>query len=111
MQKILPGLRYHHERMNGSGYPEGLRGPDIPMMARIIAVADTFDAITTVRPYQSPMTFDEALARLNELKKNHLDEKIVEAFNQAYRMGLIRPGIVDDPAPDEEAEPALSADA
>jgi response regulator RpfG family c-di-GMP phosphodiesterase len=98
IKNILPGLRHHHERMNGSGYPDGLRGPDIPLMARIIAVADTFDAITTVRPYQRPMTFDQALERLSELKGQHLDERIVEAFNRAYRAGLIRPGAVDEAA-------------
>jgi HD-GYP domain-containing protein (c-di-GMP phosphodiesterase class II) len=103
MKNILPGLRYHHERMNGGGYPDGLPGPDIPLMARIIAVADTFDAITTVRPYQRPMTFDQALDRLNELKGQHLDERIVEAFNRAYRAGRIRPGVVDETAADETA--------
>jgi hypothetical protein len=57
------------------------------------------------------MTFDDALARLNELKRNHLDEKVVEAFNRAYRRGSIRPGVVDDPAADEEVESAVSAEA
>jgi HD-GYP domain-containing protein (c-di-GMP phosphodiesterase class II) len=87
MQRLLPGLRSHHERWTGSGYPDGLKGTDIPLMARIIAVADSFDAMTTERPYQQAMTFERALARLNELKGTHFDEHIVEAFNRAYRAG------------------------
>ncbi|MDE3169710.1 MAG: HD domain-containing protein, partial [Acidobacteriota bacterium] len=55
LRDVLPGIELHHERMDGGGYPYGLAGDQIPMMARIIAVADTFDAITTNRPYQSAM--------------------------------------------------------
>ncbi len=90
MENMLPGLRWHHERMTGGGYPDGLAGDRIPMMARIIAVADTFDAITTNRPYQNPMSYDAAVARVNELKGAALDEKVVEAFNRACNAGLIR---------------------
>ena len=59
------------------------------MMARIIAIADTFDAVTTDRPYQKTMTYDEALQVLERLKGNALDEKIVDAFVSAYSRGLI----------------------
>jgi HD-GYP domain-containing protein (c-di-GMP phosphodiesterase class II) len=90
MKQVLAGLRSHHEKWAGGGYPDGLEGEDIPLMARIIAVADTFDAITTSRPYQRARTFDEALDILNSsLKGTVLDEKIVEAFNRAYQQGLI----------------------
>jgi HD-GYP domain-containing protein (c-di-GMP phosphodiesterase class II) len=87
MKRILPGLRSHHERMNGKGYPDSLAGDEIPMMARVIAVADTFDAMTTHRPYQRAMTFEAGVARINELKGIALDEKVVEAFNRAYQAG------------------------
>ncbi len=87
MRRIIPGLRSHHERMNGSGYPDGLKGDAIPVMARIIAVADTFDAMTTHRPYQQAMRFEAALARINELKGVVLDERVVEAFNRAFHAG------------------------
>jgi HD-GYP domain-containing protein (c-di-GMP phosphodiesterase class II) len=87
MTRLLPGLRSHHERWAGAGYPDGLRGSDIPLMARIIAVADSFDAMTTDRPYQTAMSFDKAHARLNELKGSGFDEHIVEAFNRAYLAG------------------------
>jgi len=92
MQRVLAGLRSHHEKWEGGGYPDGLAGEEIPLMARIIAVADTFDAISTQRPYQRARTFEEALDIVNSsLKGTVLDERIVEAFNRAYRMGLITP--------------------
>jgi HD-GYP domain-containing protein (c-di-GMP phosphodiesterase class II) len=87
MKRLLPGLRSHHERWTGEGYPDKLKGDGIPLMARIIAVADSFDAMTTERPYQKAMTFEAALARLNELKGSSFDEHIVESFNRAYRAG------------------------
>ncbi len=95
MKRILPGLRYHHERWNGSGYPEGLAGEGIPLMARIIAVADSFDAMTTSRPYQEPMSFDNAHQRVNDLTGTAFDERIVTAFNRAYEAGEFRS---EDPA-------------
>jgi HD-GYP domain-containing protein (c-di-GMP phosphodiesterase class II) len=87
MKRSLPGLRSHHERWTGEGYPDRLKGSDIPLMARIIAVADSFDAMTTDRPYQTAISFEKALARLNELKGEGFDEHIVEAFNRAYLAG------------------------
>jgi HD-GYP domain-containing protein (c-di-GMP phosphodiesterase class II) len=87
MQPLLPGLRSHHERWTGGGYPDKLAGVAIPLMARIIAVADSFDAMTTNRPYQKAMTFEQAHARLNELKGTAFDEQVVESFNRAYQAG------------------------
>jgi HAMP domain-containing protein len=87
MKRMLPGLRSHHERWTGDGYPDSLKGNEIPLMARIIAVADAFDAMTTERPYQKARSFEQALARLNELKGSGFDEHIVEAFNRAYLAG------------------------
>jgi len=103
MEPILPGLRYHHERADGSGYPSGLVGENIPLMARIIAVADSFDAITTNRPYQECMTFDQGRARINELRGKYLDACVVDAFNAAYDEGLFQPGEGDE---EVEALPA-----
>ena len=71
-------------------------------MARIIAVADTFDAMTTHRPYQRAMTFTEAVELLNELRGAVFDERVVEAFNRAYRQGLIRPEAQADGAQDAD---------
>ena len=89
MQRIIPGLRSHHERWEGGGYPDNLRADQIPLMARVIAVADAFDAMTTHRPYQKAMSFAKAQERLNMLKGLAFDERIVEAFNRAYQQGLI----------------------
>ena len=100
MQKIIPGLRHHHERWDGNGYPDGLKGETIPMMARIIAVADTFDAITTVRPYQHPMTFDRAVDRINEIREPAFDDEVVAAFNRAVDKGLLHPGQIGEGAED-----------
>jgi len=107
MKRIIPGLRWHHERMNGQGYPDGLSGDQIPLMARIIAVADTFDAITTHRPYQTAMTYDEALKVLERLKGVALDDKIVTAFFKAYERGEIQPEGGDE-ALIQEGELALA---
>jgi HD-GYP domain-containing protein (c-di-GMP phosphodiesterase class II) len=96
MKNMIPGLRHHHERCNGGGYPDGLTRDQIPLMARIIAVADTFDAITTVRPYQNPMTLERAVARINELRGDALDAQVVDAFNAVFESGELRPGDPDD---------------
>jgi HD-GYP domain-containing protein (c-di-GMP phosphodiesterase class II) len=87
MKDIIPGIRFHHERWDGSGYPLGLRGEEIPMQARIIAVADTFDAMTTERPYQKSLTPAEAVALINDMKRIGFDPEVVEAFNRAYEAG------------------------
>lgn len=98
MKRILPGLRNHHERWRGGGYPDGLAGDGIPLMARIIAVADTFDAMTTDRPYQRGVSFEDALERLNELKGVVLDPEVVDAFNRAFQAGEIRPQDRSEPS-------------
>ena len=87
MKKIILGMRSHHEKMGGGGYPANLKGDAIPLSARIIHVADTFDAMTTDRPYQKAMSFDKAASRLNEMKGWDCDEKVMEAFNRAYQSG------------------------
>ena len=86
----------------------GLTGDQIPRVAKIIAVADTFDAITTVRPYQQPMTFERARARVNELRAVALDADVVDAFNRACESGLIRLDRV--PAADLEAAERAEAE-
>jgi two-component system, response regulator RpfG len=71
---------YHHEKFDGSGYPEGLRGEAIPLPARIVAVADVFDALTSFRPYKAPWSVKAATAYIGRLSGSHLDPKCVEAF-------------------------------
>ena len=74
----------HHEKIDGSGYPRGLKGKEIPLGARIIAVADFFEAITSKRHYRDPMPFDVAFRLLREESGVHFDSKVVEAFMRYY---------------------------
>jgi HD-GYP domain-containing protein (c-di-GMP phosphodiesterase class II) len=71
----------HHEKVDGSGYPRGLRGQEIPLSARIFAVADVFDALTSARPYKKPWTLDEALQALEQGRGGHFDPQVLDAFN------------------------------
>jgi len=70
----------HHERFDGTGYPNGLKGDEIPLFGRIVALADVFDALTTVRPYKDAYDFDEALKMIKVDSGKHFDPKIVNAF-------------------------------
>ena len=77
----------HHENVDGSGYPDGLKGTDIPLLGRIVSVADAFDAMTTDRPYSKAMTFEAALARLRLLAGKKFDEPCVAAIEKAHAAG------------------------
>jgi putative nucleotidyltransferase with HDIG domain len=90
LKDVLPGIELHHERMDGKGYPYGLPGEQIPLMARIIAVADTLDAITTNRPYQSAMDLDFALERIRSLAISRFDPEVVAALEAAISKGMLR---------------------
>jgi HD-GYP domain-containing protein (c-di-GMP phosphodiesterase class II) len=90
LRDILPGIELHHERMDGGGYPYGLQGDQIPLMARIIAVADTLDAITTNRPYQSAMDLEYALQRIRSLAISKFDAEVVSALEKAVHSGRLR---------------------
>ncbi len=94
MKEFLPGMYMHHEMVDGKGYPQGLKGEEIPLMAKIVAVADTFDAMTTDRPYQQAMQFADAVARIQSFVGTRYDEQVVAAFAQACEEGQIRPGSV-----------------
>src|ERR1700687_6046549 len=90
LKDVLPGIELHHERMDGAGYPHGLMGDQIPMMARIIAVADTFDAITTNRPYQTAMDIEYALERIRSLGVSKFDPAVVGALDAAVSAGRLK---------------------
>ena len=90
LKDMLPGIELHHERMDGNGYPYGLHGEQIPMMARIIGVADTLDAITTNRPYQSAMDLDYALERIQTLAVSKFDARVVAALVSVVQSGRLR---------------------
>src|SRR6266567_821045 len=93
MRDFLPGMYMHHEMINGKGYPQGLQGAEIPMQARIVSVADTFDAMTTERPYQQAMDLEAALTRLKSFVGTRYDARVVAAFIAACEAGKIRPGV------------------
>jgi HD-GYP domain-containing protein (c-di-GMP phosphodiesterase class II) len=94
MKEFLAGMYMHHEMVNGMGYPQGLKGDEIPLMGKIVAVADTFDAMTTDRPYQKAMKFEDALARIESFVGTRYDPGVVAAFSEACKEGQIRPGVV-----------------
>lgn len=76
-------IRHHHEKWDGSGYPDGLKGENIPLSARIVAVADVFDALTSKRPYKEPFSIEKSLEIIEQSSGSHFDPKIVRAFLNA----------------------------
>jgi putative nucleotidyltransferase with HDIG domain len=95
LKEMLPGIELHHEHMDGRGYPYGLMGPQIPLMARVIAVADTLDAMTTNRPYQTAMDLEFALGRIKALAGAKFDAVIVNALESAVIGGKLRLSAVE----------------
>lgn len=95
LKEMLPGIELHHEHMDGRGYPYGLQGPQIPLMAKIIGVADTLDAMTTNRPYQSAMDIDFALTRIKSLTGTKFDPEVVIALESAIEAGKLRLSAVE----------------
>lgn len=87
---IVPGMKYHHEKWSGGGYPDGLEGESIPMQARIVAIADTFDAMTTNRPYQKAMDLTFVVEKIVSFGGNRFDPRVVDAFIRAVKCGDIQ---------------------
>jgi len=98
LQDVLPYIRGHHERWDGSGYPDGLKGEDCPLQARMLAVADVFDAMTSQRSYNKPLTFMEALDKIKSLSGKQFDPAVVDAFEKYVTEKLML----------EEPEPAAA---
>lgn len=90
LAEMLPGIELHHEALDGRGYPYGLKGEQIPLLARVIAVADTFDALTTNRPYQQAHTPEQALEIIKNIAGKRLDPEAVNALLAVYERGEIR---------------------
>jgi energy-coupling factor transport system substrate-specific component len=97
MPELAIGAGAHHERPDGKGYPKGLKGDEIPRVAQIIAVADTFDAMYSDRPYRKRMNFDKAVSIMKEVKGTQLTEDVVDAFLRLVDKGEFR-------APDDEGD-------
>jgi HD-GYP domain-containing protein (c-di-GMP phosphodiesterase class II) len=77
-------IRAHHERWDGMGYPDGLKGEDIPVESRILAVADTYDAMTTDRPYRKGCSIDEAIAEVRKCAGSQFDPRFAEIFASMF---------------------------
>ncbi|MGC2150412.1 MAG: HD domain-containing phosphohydrolase [Terriglobales bacterium] len=107
LREMLPGIELHHEALNGRGYPYGLKGDEIPLLPRVIAVADTFDALTTNRPYQKAFDPVEAVRIIRNLSGQRLDPTAVNALLAVFQRGEIRlqKQLMDAPAVD----PAIQA--
>jgi putative nucleotidyltransferase with HDIG domain len=99
LKEMIPGIELHHESLDGRGYPHGYKDEDIPLLPRIIAVADTFDALTTNRPYQHAYDVNEALRIIHSLSGKRLDPKAVFALDAVYQRGEIRIQRQAPPAP------------
>ncbi len=89
-QKISMGAKHHHERFDGRGYPSGLKGEDIPLFARIILIADTFDAMTSTRPYRKGLAYEVAFEELIEFSGSQFDPKLVKHFISAIKKEEIK---------------------
>ena len=84
-KRIAEAARWHHERLDGSGYPDGLKGEEIPFLARLVSVADAFDAMTDERPYRKAKSIDEAFVELSRCAGTQFDPEIVAALKEAIR--------------------------
>ena len=121
LKEMIPGIELHHESLDGRGYPHGLKSDEIPLLPRIIAVADTFDALTTNRPYQQAHDPQDALRIIHTLSGKRLDPAAVAALVAIYQRGEIRvhrsaapaPAISNPPqstVPEAEAAPEVVAE-
>jgi HD-GYP domain-containing protein (c-di-GMP phosphodiesterase class II) len=87
---VLAAIRGHHERLDGSGYPDGLRGERVPLLARLISIPDCFDALTTSRAYRSAMPVEQALDILRAGSGCHYEPTLLRAFVQLVLAGELR---------------------
>jgi HD-GYP domain-containing protein (c-di-GMP phosphodiesterase class II) len=90
LRDMLPGIELHHESLDGRGYPYGLKGDQIPLMPRVIMVADTFDAMTTNRPYQAAMDPEYVIRIINSLAATKFDSTVVAAMTRVFQSGRLR---------------------
>jgi putative two-component system response regulator len=87
---VLPIIRHHHERFDGSGYPDGLRGESIPITARVLQIVDVYDALTTERPYKHAFSITEALQTMKEeVSRGWWDPVIFDQFERLARDGMV----------------------
>jgi HD-GYP domain-containing protein (c-di-GMP phosphodiesterase class II) len=100
---LLPGVKYHHERWDGNGYPEGLKGEEIPMLGRLLGVADFLDALTSDRSYRKGLSLEEALSMVRDLDGKAFDPSIVKAALELHERGELALPSTPNPAVKDEA--------
>jgi HD-GYP domain-containing protein (c-di-GMP phosphodiesterase class II) len=100
LEPAAEAIYLHHERVDGSGYPLGLAGDEIPLHARIVSVADAYDAMTSGRVYQPAVSHDDAIDELRRASGSHFDPEVVEMFAEVMaRLKDAEPSLVHAPAP------------
>ena len=99
LRAALPYVLYHHERWDGAGYPEGRAGEEIPIEARLLGVADAFDAMTSARPYRPALAIDAALAELDRCAGTQFDPELAHTFVRGWRSGRIGDDTLADAIP------------
>ena len=104
MPNLALGAGYHHERIDGKGYPKGLKGDEIPEIAQIIAVADCLDAMTSTRPYRKAMPLSKAISIITEIAGTQLSQKVVDIFLQLVDEGAFDELRAETEGPAEEEE-------
>lgn len=97
LEALVPYVLYHHERYDGKGYPKGLSGDAIPIEGRLLAVSDTFDAMTSSRPYRKQLDPERAIDEIKRCSGTQFDPKIVGAFLEIWTSGLLDPILVEPP--------------
>jgi HD-GYP domain-containing protein (c-di-GMP phosphodiesterase class II) len=106
---LLPGVKYHHERWDGKGYPEGLKGEEIPLLGRVLGVADFLDALTSDRSYRKGLPLEEALQMVKDLEGQAFDPVVVKAAVELHEKGeLALPSSPNPGVPTEEEVPTAS---
>jgi HD-GYP domain-containing protein (c-di-GMP phosphodiesterase class II) len=106
-EKHLEGIRHHHEMYDGSGYPDGLKGTDIPLAARVVSLADAFDAMTSTRPYRVGLPLSFAMEEIQKMRGRQFCPEAVDAFLQVLRATGAE---VPEPPPQETTgDPAAGA--
>ncbi|MFN7130462.1 MAG: HD-GYP domain-containing protein, partial [Myxococcales bacterium] len=106
LRPVLAAVRNHHERWDGNGYPDRLKGEEIPLIARIVNCADTWDACTSTRPYQKAMPPEKALEIIRKLSGSQLDPKVAEAMERVVQKKLQRGERVSAWTPGDDELPA-----
>lgn len=109
-QDVLPIVRWHHEKPNGTGYPDQLKGPALPLLPRAVAVADVFDALVTDRPYRRAYSIPQALKILAQMaEKGELDAAVLAVLQTILSQGLSAPALPPVPAPGPQSAPSPAA--